>query len=222
MTFSSLQDKLDHFGGDALTMLRSSQLGPYVYPIPAEFSNWRDEQYAWREGLALMDQSYHMTDLYLEGKDVLRLLSDLAVNSFAGFGRDKAKQFVVCNADGYLIGDMILFGLEAERVSIVGRPTVANWVEFHARSGRYDVQVERDERTVANAKPRKTFRFEIQGPLAWQLLEKLNGGRAPLDAINFSTWAPSTSRAACCARSDTAWGARRASKFGGLSSRARK
>ncbi len=107
------------------------------------------------------------------------------MNSFAGFGRDKAKQFVVCNADGHLIGDMILFGLEAERVSIVGRPTVANWVQFHAQSGRYDVQVERDERTVSNAKPVRHSALRSRGPRAWQLLETLNGGRAPLDAIKF-------------------------------------
>src|SRR5258707_11637309 len=134
-------------------MLRNSQAGPYVYPIPAEFSNWRDEQRAWRETVALMDQSFHMTDLYVEGPDVRRLLSDLAVNSFANFGRDKAKQFVVCNHDGYLIGDMILFGLEESRVNIVGRPTVANWVQFHAQTGGYDVVVDRAERSVANTKP---------------------------------------------------------------------
>ena len=57
-------------------MARNSQIGPYVYPkVPAEFSNWRDEQVAWRETCALFDQSHHMTDLYIEGPDVIRLLS---------------------------------------------------------------------------------------------------------------------------------------------------
>ena len=156
-------------------MMRNSQTGPYAFPIPAEFSNWRDEQRAWREGVALMDQSYHMTDLYVEGPDVLRLISDLAVNSFAGFGDNKAKQFIACTPSGHLVGDMIIFGLGPQLVNIVGRPTVANWVEFKALTGGYDVNVDRDERTLNNTKPRKTFRFEIQGPLAWSLIEKLNG-----------------------------------------------
>jgi hypothetical protein len=60
-------------------MLRESQMGPYVYPIPAEFSNWRDEQRAWRETVALLDQSFHMTDLYIEGPDTLGLGYERAI-----------------------------------------------------------------------------------------------------------------------------------------------
>src|SRR5512145_866322 len=125
MSPQSLQQKMDLAGGP-LVMMRNSQTGPYAFPIPAEFSNWRDEQRAWREGVALMDQSYHMTDLYVEGPDVHRLVSHLAVNSFAGFGDNKSKQFIACAPSGHLIGDMIIFGLGDARVNIVGRPTVAN------------------------------------------------------------------------------------------------
>lgn len=182
MTSMSLQQKMDQAGGP-LPMMRTSQTGPYAFPIPPEFSNWRDEQRAWREGVALMDQSYHMTDLYVEGPDALRLVSELAVNSFAGFGDNKAKQFIACAPSGYLVGDMIIFGLGDGQVNIVGRPTVANWVEYQAQRGGYDVKVDRDERSLNNPRPRKTFRFEIQGPQAWRLIEKLNGG--PLEQPRF-------------------------------------
>jgi vanillate/3-O-methylgallate O-demethylase len=44
--------------GNTVDMLRNSQLGAYVYPVVApEFSNWRDEQRAWRETAVLFDQS---------------------------------------------------------------------------------------------------------------------------------------------------------------------
>ena len=51
----------------------------------SEFTNWRDEQRSWRETCALFDQSHHMTDLYVEGPDALKVFSDLGVNSFQEF-----------------------------------------------------------------------------------------------------------------------------------------
>src|SRR4051812_19115394 len=180
MAFASLQEKIDVLGNPA-EFLRDVPVGAYIYPVQSEFTNWRDEQRSWREDVGLLDQSLHMTDLYVEGPDTMRLLSELGVNSFSGFGRNKGKQLVCCSHDGYLIGDMIVFGLEDDKVNIVGRPAVANWVQYHAETGGYDVSYDRDERSIGNPMPRKTFRFELQGPKAWALLEKLNG--EPIEKI---------------------------------------
>ena len=148
--------------------------------VPSEFSNWMDEQVAWRETAALFDQTHHMTDVYIAGPDVIKLLSDLGVNTFANFQVGKAKQFVACNHDGYVIGDAILFFLDENRVSLVGRPSAHNWVQFHAETGDYDVSVERDERTAANPTGRrKIYRFQVQGPTALDVLKKANGGSLP-------------------------------------------
>jgi vanillate/3-O-methylgallate O-demethylase len=184
MTHASLEAKLQATGS-AVEMARNSQIGPYVYPaVAAEFTNWRDEQIAWRETAALFDQSHHMTDLYIEGPDAIRLLSDLGVNSFENFAVNKAKQFVCCNPDGYVIGDAILFYLDENRLSLVGRPSAHNWVQFHGETGDYDVSFDRDERTVVNPTgKRKLYRFQVQGPTAMQVLEKAVGG--PLPEIKF-------------------------------------
>ncbi|MEM9013487.1 MAG: aminomethyl transferase family protein [Pseudomonadota bacterium] len=182
MAGASLEDKLSKIG-NPVTMLRNAPSGPYEFPIKSEFSNWRDEQEAWRKTAVLFDQSYHMTDHYIEGPDVKRLLSDLGMNSFKNFGRDKAKQLVVCNYDGYVIGDAILFGLEDEKVSIVNRPVAGNWVQFHAETGGYDVVVDKDDRALDNKGIRKGYRFEVQGPKAWEILERLNGG--PITGFKF-------------------------------------
>jgi len=131
MNIQSLEQKI-RATGNPVEMLRNSQIGPYVFPIPSEFTNWRDEQEAWQHTAVLMDLSYHMTDIYFEGPDVYRLLSDIGVNSFRNFGPNRAKQFVACNYDGYVIGDAILFHHAENKVSIVGRPSAQNWVAFHA------------------------------------------------------------------------------------------
>jgi vanillate/3-O-methylgallate O-demethylase len=180
MTDRSLEDRL-HEAGDPVEMTRNSQIGPYVYPaVPAEFSNWREEQVAWRETCALFDQSHHMTDLTIEGPDVIRLLSALAVNSFATFQPGKAKQLVVCNPDGYVIGDGILFYLDENKIRLVGRPSAHNWVQYHAETGDYDVQLKRDERTAVNpAGRRELYRFQVQGPTAMEVLDKATGGSLP-------------------------------------------
>jgi vanillate/3-O-methylgallate O-demethylase len=180
----NLQDKIDGSGG-ALAMLRGSQIGQYVFPITPEFTNWRDECEAWANTAVLLDQSHHMTDLYVEGTDTVKLLSHLSINGYKTFGRNKAKQLVACNHQGHVIGDAILFGLDDNRVNIVGRPHVANWVQYNAQAEGYDVVVERDERSLNNTRGRRTYRFEVQGPKAWAILEKLNEG--PIADIKFFT-----------------------------------
>jgi vanillate/3-O-methylgallate O-demethylase len=180
----SLQDRIERSGG-ALNMLRTSQVGQYVFPVAPEFSNWRDEVEAWNNTAVLLDQSHHMTDLYVEGPDTVRLLADLSINNYKNFGRNKAKQMVCCNHQGQVIGDGILFGLDDSRVVIIGRPHVANWVQFNALKGGYDVIVERDERSLQNTRGRRLYRFEVQGPKAWEVLERVNGG--PIAEFKFFT-----------------------------------
>ena len=66
-------------------MLRNSKIGMYVYPIvAAEFSNWRDEQIAWRDSAVLFDQTHHMDELAVEGPDAADFLNHIGINSIAG------------------------------------------------------------------------------------------------------------------------------------------
>jgi vanillate/3-O-methylgallate O-demethylase len=183
MKEKSLEDLLQTVENPA-TMLRNSQIGAYVYPVvPSEYSNWRDEQRAWRETAVLFDQSHHMVNIYVEGPDALKMLSYLATNSFAKFPVNRAKQFSPCSYDGYVIGDGILFHLEENRLVFVGRAPVGNWIQFHGETGGYNVKIEKDDRSPSNPKGkaviRTCYRYQIQGPNAPQILDKLNGGPVP-------------------------------------------
>jgi vanillate/3-O-methylgallate O-demethylase len=166
--------------GNPVKLLRNSQIGPYAFPVvKPEFSNWRDEQRAWKETCALFDQSHHMTDLYVEGPDALKLLSELGINSFKNFKVNQAKQFIACNYDGYVIGDVILFYLDQNRFNLVGRPPACNWVQFHLETGGYNATAVRDERSAANAGHRRSYRYQVQGPNAVRVMEKVTGKPAP-------------------------------------------
>jgi len=174
--------------GNVTDMLRNSQIGAYVYPVvPNEYSNWRDEQRAWRESAVLFDQAHHMVNVYIEGPDALKMISNLAFNPFAKFPVDRAKHFAPCSYDGHVIGDGILFHLAQNQLEYVGRAPAANWIEFHAATGGYNVKATRDERSPGNpgGRPviRTQYRFQIQGPNANEILNKLNG--APIPEIKF-------------------------------------
>jgi len=183
MSHRNLEEVLQA-AGNPVNMLRNSQIGAYVYPVvPTEYSNWRDEQRAWRETAVLFDQSHHMANLYVEGPDALKLLSYLGTNSFANFPVNRAKQFAPCSYDGYVVGDGILFHLEPNSLVFVGRAPTANWLEFHATTGGFNVKIKRDDRSPSNpggrAVIRTCYRYQIQGPNAKSIIEKLNGGPFP-------------------------------------------
>jgi vanillate/3-O-methylgallate O-demethylase len=62
----------------------------------------------------------------------------------------------------------------------VGRPSAHNWVQYHAETGDYDVELKRDERTAVNpAGRRELYRFQVQGPTAMEVLEKATDGSLP-------------------------------------------
>jgi vanillate/3-O-methylgallate O-demethylase len=179
MNPANLDDALKNVR-NPVELLRNSRIGPYAFPVVrSEFTNWRDEQRSWRETCAFFDQSHHMTDLYLKGPGAPRLLSDLAVNSFRDFRINQAKQFVACNSRGYVIGDAILFHLAENSFNLVGRPPAANWVQYHAETGGYDVTVDRDERSAVNKGQRRGFRYQVQGPHAVRVIEKVTSKPAP-------------------------------------------
>ncbi|GAA4368001.1 vanillate/3-O-methylgallate O-demethylase [Paeniglutamicibacter cryotolerans] len=187
MSPKNLQEVLDE-AGDTVELLRNSQLGAYVYPVVApEFSNWRSEQRAWRETAVLYDQTHHMDNLFISGPDALKLISATAINSVAEFPLDRAKQYVPVTPAGHVIGDGILFHEAPDEYVYVGRAPAANWLLFQAETGGYDVRIEVDRRSPSRpmGKPvqRRYWRFQIQGPQAWNIIEKLNG--EPLEKQRF-------------------------------------
>lgn len=186
---SNLQELLDQT--NAVELLRNSQIGSYIYPVvPADFQNWIKEQKAWRDTAVLYDQSHHMDMVFMRGPDAIRLIERTAVNTIANFDVNKAKQYVPTTESGHVIGDGILFRQEDEEYVYVGRSPAANWLLYHGETGGFDnldISVDRrsPSRPYGHAVSREYYRFQIQGPNAWSIIEKLNGGQ--MEQVRFFT-----------------------------------
>lgn len=157
--------------------------------VSPEFTTWRDEQLAWREGIAFYDQSFHMTTTYLRGPDALKMIEGLAVNSFDNFGVDRARHIVCASPDGYLVSDGIIYRTGEEELALVGRQAGHNWIRFNAE--QRGVPYEADEIFSHNPDGRRSvYRYQIEGPNAPALYEQLTG--TPLPKVPWSQVFPVT------------------------------
>ena len=170
-------DLVDYFRNDTVAPHNRNRPGPS--PVPPEFTNWREEQRAWRESAVLFDQAHHMPELFLKGPDALKLLSSLGINTMSNFGPGRAKQFVGCNHQGRVIGESVLFWHDETSFEMVSGMHLQDWVHFNAATGGHDVTVERDYQTSENSGERRFFRFGLDGPNAEAIFRTVAEGGAP-------------------------------------------
>ncbi|GAB3273513.1 aminomethyltransferase family protein [Sinomonas notoginsengisoli] len=174
--------------GNPVEFLRNQDWPAFTFPVAPEFTNWRDEQRAWNTTVALMDQSHHMTQLFLGGKDLIPLLGSISPNTFATFRPGVAKQLIAVNQDGYLIGDGILFYNEdaPEGLVLIGHHILIDWVRFNvekAQAAGKDVHQRLESNSHMRQGPPTFYRYELQGPRANEVMEKVFAG--PIPEIKF-------------------------------------
>ncbi len=180
MNAPNLQQAIDQ-AGSPMRLLWQPDAAPWTVPVvQPEFAGWAAEQEAWRSGVALFDLSFHMSDTFLEGPDATRLLSEVSANNYERFSIGQAKQFVPVSYDGNIITDGILLRTATDAYTLTGPPASQNWVKYHAQAGGYDVAfvTDPDSSVRTDADP-KLFRFQVQGPLAMEVIERVLGGPAP-------------------------------------------
>jgi vanillate/3-O-methylgallate O-demethylase len=182
----SLQDFVDATA-DLVEYLYNDTVAPHPMRhsrlnanIPQEFTNWRDEQRAWRETAILFDQSHHMPELFLSGPDALRLLERVGINSFADFQLDRAKQLVGCTPRGHVIGECVLYRLAEDSFELVSGMPLLNWVEYQSIVGNDNVTITRDAHTPRNPTGRRVkYRFQLDGPNAGAIFGEIVEGEVP-------------------------------------------
>ncbi|WP_233255646.1 aminomethyl transferase family protein [Naasia lichenicola] len=170
--------------GSPVELLRNQSWPAITFPIAPEFTNWRDEQRAWSSTVAVMDQSHHMTQLFLDGADLLDTLSTISPNTFTGFRPGIAKQLISVNKDGFLIGDAILFynAEGPEGLVLIGHHILLDWVRFNvekAAAAGKDARYRLEGNSNMREGDPTFFRYQLQGPQANAVMEKVFGGPAP-------------------------------------------
>lgn len=179
MATPSLQDGIDK-AGSPLKLLWKPNSPPFKVPVvEPEYVGWREEQGAWRYGPCFSDLSHHMSDTFMEGPDCTRLLAAVSANDYERFEVGQAKQFVPVTAEGNIVTDGILLREAAQKYTLSGVPSAQNWVRYHAEKGGYDVTCTLDPDSNFRKGDPVLFRYQVQGPRALELVEKVFGGPLP-------------------------------------------
>ncbi|WP_159500488.1 aminomethyl transferase family protein [Microbacterium sp. 18062] len=183
MTSESLAEAIAR-AGSPVVLLRDQNWPAFTFPVAPEFTNWRDEQRSWNTTVALMDQSHHMTQLFLDGGDLLPLLETISPNTFATFRPGVAKQLISVNESGHVIGDGILFYNSdgPEGLVLIGHHILIDWVRYNVekaeRAGK-DVHHRLEANSHMRQGPPTFYRYELQGPFANEVMERLFDGPVP-------------------------------------------
>jgi len=127
-----------------------------------EHTNWKDEQMSWKKTCYIGDWSF-LRNLVVKGPDALKLLSDISVNSYAKFDIGQGKHIICCNEDGKLITEGIVLRTNEQEFRIQSVP--AFYTDYKLHSGKYNATSRHDD----------TFHYQVQGPNALYLVEKLAG-----------------------------------------------
>ena len=180
MAAPSLQDGIDQ-AGSPVRLLWKPDAAPWLPEvIEPEYAGWRQEQAAWHSGVSISDLSHHMFDTVIEGPDATRLLAAVSANNYESFAVGQAKQFVPVTSDGNIVTDGILLREAEQRYTLSGIPAAQNWVRYHGEKDSYDVSFGTDPSSAfrGGGSPR-IFRYQVQGPLARDLVESVFGGPLP-------------------------------------------
>jgi glycine cleavage system aminomethyltransferase T len=191
MAAPSLQDGIDQAGSPVRLLWKPGSPPWTPEMIEPEYAGWRQEQAAWHEGVSIADLSHHMSDTFIEGPDATRLLAAVSANNYENFAVGQAKQFVPVAPDGNIVTDGILLRAGERAYILSGVSAAQEWVKYHAGAGGYDVSCVTDPQSLfrGGADPR-LFRYQVQGPLAADLVARVFGG--PLPPVKFFHSAPVT------------------------------
>lgn len=142
------------------------KLVPFAgYSLPVQYEGLIKEHMTVRQAAGLFDVS-HMTEIFVKGKDALKNVNMLFSNDFTKMDVGRVRYATMCNEQGGIVDDMVLYKESDEEFMVVGNGANhekdVNWIKARAFG---DVVVE--DRTSSYAQ------IALQGPKSREILAKL-------------------------------------------------
>ncbi|MET9502444.1 glycine cleavage system aminomethyltransferase GcvT [Streptomyces sp. NPDC006622] len=175
---------LRHTALDALHRSLGATMTDFAgWDMPLRYGSERDEHNAVRTRAGLFDLS-HMGEITVTGPQAGALLNFALVGNIAAVGVGRARYTMICDADGGILDDLIVYRLADTEFMVVANASNAQVVldALTARAGGFDARV-RDDRDAYAL-------LAVQGPEAAGVLKSLTD--ADLDGLRYYAGLPGT------------------------------
>ncbi|WP_370943671.1 glycine cleavage system aminomethyltransferase GcvT [Amycolatopsis sp. cg5] len=146
------------------------------WSMPVRYSSELAEHKAVREAAGLFDLS-HMAEIEVTGPQAADVLDYALVGNLSGVKPGKARYTMICNADGGVLDDLVVYRLEDEKFLVVANAGNADVVAaaLAERVAGFDAVVTNKSEDVAL--------IAVQGPKAVEILRSVTD--ADLDSLKY-------------------------------------
>ncbi len=136
----------------------------YNQYIPHTYTNWREETLSWKTSCYIAAELSVIPFVRLSGPDVIRLLSDISVNSFANFPFGSCKHMIWCAKTGNILFHGLVLRTGEEEIHVYSDSL---YLLYHIEKGKYNVKPEMDRPDDSS-----DWVFQLAGPRCLEILEQ--------------------------------------------------
>lgn len=142
--------------------------------LPYTYTDWREETLSWKTSCYISANLSSIPFLKISGPDVIRLLSDISVNSFAHFPIGHCKHVIWCTETGNILFHGLALRTGEEEVKTYSDTF---YLLYLIQSGKYNVKFEMSPPDSSD------WVFQLAGPRCLEILEQ--AAREDLHDIEF-------------------------------------
>ncbi|MFB9691153.1 glycine cleavage system aminomethyltransferase GcvT [Amycolatopsis plumensis] len=153
------------------------------WSMPVRYASELAEHKAVREAAGLFDLS-HMAEIHVTGKQAADVLDFALVGNLTGVKAGRARYTMICNAEGGVLDDLVVYRLADEHYLVVANAGNAQVVAdaLAERVAGFDAKVDDKSETTAL--------IAVQGPKAVEILGAVTD--ADLDALKYYASVPTS------------------------------